>query len=85
MLRVCNIVADRGDVVMKKQGLSIVDTRVPAIATTLSSLSHQNKINPDIDPRPHRSRILLGGRHLGGRGLLPPGLHRIESAILLER
>jgi hypothetical protein len=37
---VCKKVADSADVVIRKQGISTVDTRVPAIATTLSSLSH---------------------------------------------
>jgi hypothetical protein len=40
MLRVCKKVADSDDVVIRKQGLSTVDTRVPAIATTLSPLSY---------------------------------------------
>jgi hypothetical protein len=80
MLRVYSRVADSGGVVMQKPGLSIVGTRVPAIATTLSAFSHRNQRNPDVDIGPHRNGIFLGGRHLGGRRLLPPDLHHIESA-----
>jgi hypothetical protein len=85
MFRVHNEVAGSGDVVIRKQGISTVDTRVPAIATTLSSFSYLGRRTPrqgdiDLDIRPHRNRILLRGRHLGGRRLLTPDLHRIESA-----
>ena len=52
-----------------KEGLSIVDTRVPAIATPLS-----------LELRPHRSRILLVGRHQGECQLFSPGLHCITLA-----
>src|SRR6266566_797588 len=70
---------------MQKQGPSTVDTRVPAIATTLSSLSHLGSRtkphrNLDLDIRPHRNQIFLGGRRQGARRLLTPDLHRIESA-----
>jgi hypothetical protein len=80
MLRVYNRVADSGDVVMQKRDLSIVDTRVPEIATTPAPFSRRNEKNPDIDICPHINRILSGGRHLGGRRLSPPDLHHIESA-----
>jgi len=46
-----NKVADSGDVVIRKQGISTVETRVPAIATTLSSFFYRSrsKGKPDID------------------------------------
>jgi hypothetical protein len=72
-------VASSGDVVIRKQGLSTVDTREPAIATTLSHLSTaQEDVNFDI--LTHRNRILLRGRHQEGRRSLIPDLDRIESA-----
>ena len=36
MIGACKQVADLGDVAIQKEGFSIVDTRVPAIATHLS-------------------------------------------------
>ena len=81
MFRVCNKVAGSGDVVTRKQGISTVDTRVPAIATILSPFSYLGRCAPPqrgLDG-PHRNRILLRGRHLGGRRLLPlDQVHRIE-------
>ncbi len=70
---------------MQKQDLSTVDTRVSAIATILSSFSYiGSRTMPqryrDLDIRPHRNQILLGGHHLRGRLLLTPDLNRIESA-----
>ena len=79
-LRICpvyNKVAVSGDAVIGKRGLSIVDTRVPAIARTVSSVSHSGRY---LDIRPHGNRILLRGRRHRARRLLPPDLHRIESA-----
>ena len=80
-----NTVADLSDVVIQKQGLSIVDTRVPAIAMTLSSLLYLGRwtiprSNLDLDIRPHGNQILLRRRHREARRLQPPDLHRIESA-----
>ena len=34
----------------------------------------------DLDMRRHRNRILLRGYRQGARRMLPPDLHRIESA-----
>jgi hypothetical protein len=73
-------------VVIRKQGLSTVDTHVPAIATTLLSYlccrisTTQGYVDLDIWGQ-HGDQILSGGRHQGVRRLLPPDLHRIESAI----
>jgi hypothetical protein len=88
MFRVCTKVAGSGDVKIRKQGLSTVDTRVQAIATTLSSFSYfgcrvlfaLRQGNVDLDIGPHGNQILLGGRRQGGHRLLPPDLHCIESA-----
>ena len=86
MFRVYSKVADSGDVAIQKPSLSTVGTRVPVIATTLSSFSKSGYRTlcryPDIWP--HRNRILLGGHHLGARRSFPSGLHRmirIESAL----
>ena len=61
-------VADSGDVVIQGQGISIVGTRVPAIATTLSFSYHSRGDHIErytsVDIRPHRNQILLRGRHL---------------------
>ena len=79
----CTKLASPGDVVIRKRGLSSVGTRVPAIATTLFSFSYCSRGTQwytDLDIRPNRNRILIGGRHLGGRRLLTPDLRRIESA-----
>lgn len=65
----CKQVAALGDVVTQKEGFSIVDTRVLAIATLLS-----------LELHPHRSRILLVGHHQGECQLLSPGLHCITLA-----
>jgi hypothetical protein len=86
MFRVRKKVVGSGDVVIRKQGLSTVDTRVLAIATTLSSVSYPggpslSQRHLDLDIRLHRNQILPEGRHQGARRLLvPPDLHRIESA-----
>ena len=77
-----NKFSDSGDEWIRKQGPSTVDTHVLAIATTLSSLLHcicSADGNLDLDIRPHRNGILLGGRHLGGRRLLTPELQYIGS------
>jgi hypothetical protein len=70
---------------MQKQCLSTVGTRVPAIATTLSSFAYRGwrplpPRNLDLDIQPHRNQILSGARRQGARRLLPPHLYRIESA-----
>ena len=82
--RVHKKVADSGDGVIRKRWLSIVDTRVPAIAMTPLSfcrkISHRNL---HLDIRAHRNQILSGARRRGARRLSPPGssgLHRVESA-----
>lgn len=84
-LKICpvyNKVAVSGDVVIGKRGLSIVDTRVPAIATTVSSVSHSGHY---LDIRPHGNQISLRGHHQRARQLLPPDLHRIKSESASSR
>jgi len=84
MDRAYNKFEDSDDVVIRKQGISTVDTRVPAISTTLSPFLYcgrQDDGKSDLDIRPHRNRILLGARHLRGRRSLTPDLYRIESAL----
>ena len=83
MFQVCKRAADSGDVVTQKQGLSIVGTRVPAIATTLSSFSclHLRILSRgDPETGPYKNQILLGGRRQAAHRLLPHALNRIESA-----
>src|SRR6266403_801989 len=80
-------VADSGDVVIQKPGFSTVDTRVPAIATTLLLFSHMSIRSPPqghLDAQPHRNQILLGGRRQGALGLLLPGLLCVKSASSLS-
>jgi len=85
-LQICwiyhNKFAGSGDVVIRKQGLSTVDTHVLVIAITLASFSYlgcrtspQGSLDLDICSRPHRNQILLGGRYQRAHRLLPPDLH----------
>jgi hypothetical protein len=73
----CNKVADSGDVVIGRRGLSTVDTRVSTIATTPPPFSDpgrssETRSKTEIElVRAHRNQILLRGRHLGARRLLP--------------
>ena len=68
-----NTVADSGDLVIQKQGFSIVDTHEPAIAIPPSICLHA------IDSRPHRNQMFLIGRRQGVRRFVSPGLHHITS------
>jgi hypothetical protein len=65
----CKQAADLGDVATQKEGFSIVNTGVPAIATHLP-----------LELHPHRSRIFLVGHHQRECQLLSPGLHCIALA-----
>ena len=85
IFRVSKKFAGSADVVIRKQGISIVDTRVPAIAITRPSISYMGcrnlpHRNLDFDILAHGNQIFLGGRRLGGHRLLTPDLHRTESA-----
>jgi hypothetical protein len=62
---VYNKVGDSGDVVIEKQGFSIVDTHEPAFAKPLSPM----------DPHRHRNQIFPVGRHQEVRRFGSPGLH----------
>ena len=80
-------VADSGDVVIQKQGFSTVDTRVPAIATTLFLFSQIGLRSPprgNLDTQPHRNQIFLRGRRQGALRFLLPGLLCIKSANSLS-
>ncbi len=68
--------ADSSDVVIQKQGFSTVDTRVPAVATTLflSSQMGRSPSQGNLDTKPHRNQIFPGGRRQGALRLLLPGL-----------
>ena len=66
-------VGDSDDVVIEKQGFSIVDTHEPAIAISLLSLCLHT-----IDC-PHGNQIFSVGRHRGVFRFDRPGLHHITS------
>src|SRR6266403_4825031 len=83
MLRSYNEVVDSVDVVIQKQGSSTVDTRVPAIATTLLFFS-RSPSRGNRDAQPHRNQILLGGRRRRALRLLLPGLLCVKSASSLS-
>ena len=91
VLRVCRTykeVADSGGVVIQRQGFSTVDIRVLAIATNLPLFSHFGlRIHRNVERRLrlHRNQKSIGGLHQEARRLLPPDLHRIESASSLWR
>jgi len=86
VLRVCRTykeVADSGGVVIQRQGFSTVDIRVLAIATNLPLFSHFGlRIHRNVERRLrlHRNQKSIGGLHQEARRLLPPDLHRVESA-----
>jgi hypothetical protein len=65
--------ADPGDVVIQKQHFAIADTRGRVTATPVSVLPNSDAVHED------KNEILGVGRHQGGRRLISPGLHRIES------
>jgi hypothetical protein len=70
---VYNKVGDSGDVVIEKQGLSIVDTHGPAIAIYPSLSFHM------VDFYSDRNQRFQGGRRQEVRRLVSPGLHHIMS------
>jgi hypothetical protein len=72
---VYNKVADSGDVVIQKQGSSIVDTHEPAIAILLSPFWFLYGIL-DIS---YKNRIYPVERYQEVRRLVSPGLHHISS------
>ncbi len=78
--------ADSSDVVIQKQGFSTVDTRVPAVATTLflSSQMGRSPFQENLDTKPHRNQIFPGGRRQGALRLLLPGLLCVRSASSLS-
>ena len=65
-------VADSGDVVIEKQGFSIVDTHGSAIAISLPTFCLHA-----IDSDPHRNQTFLVGRHQEVRRFVSPHLHHI--------
>jgi hypothetical protein len=73
-----NKVADSGDVVIQKQGFSIVDTHEPAIAIPLRFVFLH------MDSSPHRNQIFPVGRHQELRRFVSPGLHHITSVSHCE-
>jgi hypothetical protein len=72
VFRVYNKVGDSGDVVIEKQGFSIVDIHEPALAMHLSPLCIHA-----IDSHSHRNQIFLVGHHQEVRRFDSPGLHHI--------
>jgi hypothetical protein len=74
VFRVCNKVADSGDVAIQEQDFSIFDTREPAIAMPQSPIFSNQE-----DAWPHKNRIYLVGRHQEVCRFAPPGLHHITS------
>jgi hypothetical protein len=64
-------VADPGDVMIQKQGFSIVDTHEPAFAMSFA-FGFQVMIHPN------RNQIFLEGRHREVRRFVSPGLHHIK-------
>jgi hypothetical protein len=69
---VYNKVGDSGDVVIEKQGFSIVDTHGPAIAKSLTPFCSEK-----IDFYTRRDQICPIGHHREVRRFGSPGLHRI--------
>jgi hypothetical protein len=65
-------VGDSGDVVIEKQGFSIVDIHEPALATPLRPFCIHA-----IEPYSHRNQIFLVGPHQEVRRFDSPGLHHI--------
>jgi hypothetical protein len=72
VFRVYNKVADSGDVVIEKQGFSIVDTHEPAIAMPLPPFCLYM-----VKTSSYENRICLVGRHQEVRRFVSPGLHHI--------
>jgi hypothetical protein len=69
-------VSDSGDVVIQKQGFSIVDTHEPAIAMPLSPIWFHM-----MNTYRYKNQIFLVGRHQEVRRFVSPGLHHIKSVI----
>ena len=67
-----NKVGVSGDVVIEKQGFSIVDIHEPALATPLSAFCLHA-----IDSHSHRNQIFLVGHHQEVRRFDSPGLYHI--------
>src|SRR6266404_1829955 len=69
------LVADSGEVVIQKQGFSIVGTHEPAIAMPLSPFCLQI-----MESYSYKNQIFPVRRHQGVRQFVSPGLHHIKSA-----
>jgi hypothetical protein len=67
-----NKVGDSGDVVIEKQGFSIVDIHEPALAMPLSPFCLH-----EIEPFSDRNQIFLVGHDQEVRRFDSPGLHHI--------
>ena len=78
VFEVYNKVADSGDVVIQKQGFSIVGTREPAFAMPLSPVCPSFHTMVQV-PESYRNQILLVGRHQEVRRFVSPGLHHVKS------
>jgi hypothetical protein len=74
VFRVCKKVADSGDAVIQKQGLSTIGIRVPAFAMPLSPVCLYM-----MDSSSHRNQIFPVGRHQEVRRFVSPGLRHITS------
>ena len=73
-----NKVGDSVDMVIEKQGFSIVDTHEPVLAISLRSLClHRND-----SPHPHRNEIFSVGCHRGVFRFVRPGLHHITLSVI---
>ena len=70
-----NEVANSGDVVIQKRGISIVDTHGSAIATLLCHV-------PEIEP--YRSRIFPVGRHQEVRRFVSSGYITSRQSVVIE-
>jgi hypothetical protein len=68
-------VADSGDVVIQKRGISIVDTREPTAAILLSPFG--NTIVETMES--HRNRIFPIGLHQGVHRFVSPGLRHVSQ------
>ena len=74
--------ADSGEVGIQKQRFSIVGTRAPVFAMSLSLLFYLLEI---LELVAHRNRILLVRHRRGAFQLASPYLHRIEISLKLLR
>ena len=72
-------VGDPDDVVIEKQGFSIVDTHGPVLAIPLLSLCR----HPNDSPRPRRDKIFPVGCHRGVFRFVRPGLHHVTSSEVI--